>query len=75
VSRLTKAQVVSLKELGEPGHFRVNWHHKLSNRDYNDLLKREFIITAWTWASTTRPDTSITDAGRRALTEAIEANA
>jgi len=71
-SNLTKAQRNALNELGEPWHYRVNWRPKLSDQDRRDLLQRELIAEAWTWASTTRPDTCITPAGRAALEQADE---
>lgn len=64
---LKKNQIKALKELGEPGHFRVNWRPNLSPDAYRDLKDRGLIQEAWTWASTTRPDVSITEAGVAAV--------
>lgn len=66
-SELTKAQRAALAELGEPGHYMVNWRPKLSVSEYDDLKQRGFIAEAWTWASTTRPDVAITHLGRASL--------
>jgi len=66
---LKKNQIKALKELGEPGHFRVNWRPNLSPDAYRDLKNRGFIEEYWTFASTTRPDVGITDAGLAALHE------
>lgn len=65
---LSAAQVSALKELSEPGHFRVNWRPDLSHTAYLDLKDRGLIEEAWTWASTTRPDVAITEAGVAART-------
>jgi len=64
---LKKNQIKALKELGEPGHFRVNWRPNLSSDAYRDLKDRGFIEEHWTWASTTRPDVGITAAGLAAI--------
>ncbi len=65
---LTKDQIAALNDLGEPWHYRVNWRPKLSQKDYDDLLNREYIAEVWTWASGTRPDVGITDLGAKART-------
>lgn len=65
---LTSAQIQALRELGEPGQFRVNWRPTISPSEYIDLNMRGLIEEAWTWASMTRPDVAITDAGVLART-------
>lgn len=62
-------QIKALKSLGEPGHFRVGWKHGLSLTSYLDLRDRKLIEEHWTWASTTRPDVGITEAGLRELAD------
>lgn len=65
---LKKSQIKALKELGESGHFRVNWRPNLSPDAYRDLKERGLIEEYWTWASVTRPDVGITAEGVAALT-------
>lgn len=65
---LSSRQLAALRDLGEPYHYRVNWRPKLTKAEHNDLRQRELITEAWTWASTTRPDTAITSAGDAART-------
>lgn len=60
---LKKNQIKALRELGEPGHFHVNWRPNLSPDGYRDLKERGLIEEHWTWASQTRPDVGITAAG------------
>lgn len=69
---LKKNQIKALKELGEPGHFRVNWRPNLSSDAYRDLKERGMIEEQWTWASTTRPDVGITETGKAAITPAAD---
>lgn len=64
---LKNSQIKALKELGEPGHFRVNWRPNLSPDAYRDLKERGLIEEHWTWASSTRPDVGITAAGLAAI--------
>lgn len=64
---LKKSQIKALRELGAPGRFRVNWRPNLSPDAYRDLKDRGFIEEHWTWASTTRPDVGITEAGLAAI--------
>jgi hypothetical protein len=65
--QLRKSQVKALRELGEPGGFRVNWRPNLSPDAYRELREWGFIEEHWTWASTTRPDVGITEAGQTAM--------
>lgn len=67
---LGKAQIRALKELGAPGHFRVNWRPNLSPDGYAGLRDGGYIEEHWTWASTTRPDTGITAKGIEAIAAA-----
>jgi hypothetical protein len=67
--KLTARQRKALQDLGPPGHFSVDWRPRLSGNEYDDLKARGFIAEAWTWASRTRPDVSITDAGVAALAD------
>lgn len=67
---INPAQIKALKELGDPGHFRVGWKPDLSRDDYLELRELELIEEHWTWASTTRPDTGITTKGVEAIAAA-----
>lgn len=60
-------QIKALKELGAPGHYRVNWRPNLSPDGYHKLVAEGYIAEAWTWASQTRPDVSITEKGIETL--------
>lgn len=60
---LSAAQIAALKQLSEPGQYRVNWRPAITHAAYLDLKDRGLIEEAWTWASTTRPDVAITEAG------------
>ena len=66
---LTQRQIATLRELGAPGYFRVNWRPILSPAAYLDLRERGLIEEHWTWASLTRPDVGITQAGVAAIKE------
>lgn len=71
---VTKEHMQALRELGPPGHYRVNWQPKLSAAALDDLKQRGLIAHTWTWASGPRPDTSITDEGVALLTRAQSLN-
>lgn len=60
---LNEKQRAALHELSEPGRFRVGWRPDISHKEYLALKSDGLIEEAWTWASTTRPDVAITEAG------------
>lgn len=70
--KLSKPQIRALSSFSEPGRYRVNWRwgdYGLSWRGYLQLKSAQLIEEQWTWASTTRPDVGITEAGVKALSE------
>lgn len=65
---INKSQAQALRQLAPPGHFRVGGTRGLlSEKDYLDLRSRGYLEEHWTWASTTRPDCGISEAGVAAL--------
>jgi hypothetical protein len=62
-------QAKALAQLEGPG-FRVGGTRGVcSERCYMQLRTAGYLEEHWTWASTTRPDCGISDAGRKALEE------
>jgi hypothetical protein len=75
-SELTRGERQALQWFSESGFvcsFRPEWAG-LSERSYTRLTKLGLFESHWTWASTTRPDTGLSDKGRavRAALEAIQ---
>lgn len=60
---LNAAQKKALNDLSEPGRFRVLWKPDISHAEYLELRDGGYIVEHWTWASSTRPDVGITEAG------------
>lgn len=67
--RLFKTEIAFLKSC-TPGQYRVGGTRGiLSERSYLRLRKAGYLDEVWTWASTTRPDVSISALGVAALAE------
>lgn len=73
-SMIRPYQARALQELSGDG-FRVGGTRGVcSERCYDQLRAAGYLEEHWTWASTTRPDCGISDAGRAALAEYIAAH-
>jgi hypothetical protein len=70
---ITAKEYKALKSLPhEEYHYQVGWRyedHDLTSEEYLALKDAKLIDTAWTWASTTRPDVGVTEKGFKAIKE------